>query len=51
MKNYTITFTGRKIGAIGITYEIIEHVIAESQNAAILKLYDDYDHIKVITIN
>ena len=50
MKTYTITFTGRKIGAIGTTYEITEHVTAESQDAAILKLYEDYDHIKVMII-
>jgi hypothetical protein len=52
MKEYTITFNGRKAGAIGIFYWITETVQAESEQEAVLKLYEKYDHItqKKITV-
>jgi hypothetical protein len=43
MKTYRIYFYGRKLGAIGIFYNIIEHVTAESEDEAIKKLYEKYD--------
>jgi len=48
---YQIRFIGRKLGAIGIVYEISEHVEAESQDQAIMKLYDKYEHIRILTID
>jgi hypothetical protein len=45
MKNYRASFTGRKVGAIGITYFIIDYVEAENEEQARLKLYDRYEHI------
>jgi hypothetical protein len=45
MKTYTITFTGRKLGAIGIvqTYQVT--IRAPSEQDAITKLYEEYEHI------
>lgn len=45
MKTYQIVFTGCKKGAIGIRYTISAIRSAESPEAAILALYDDYEHI------
>lgn len=45
MKRYTASFTGRKVGAIGITYYIQDWVEAENEEQAKLKLYDKYEHI------
>jgi hypothetical protein len=47
---YKIHFIGRKNGAIGITYHNYVTVEAETPEAAILKLYDTYEHIRVIKI-
>jgi hypothetical protein len=42
---YRITFQGRKRGAIGVFYEITETVEAPDADAAVLKLYDTWEHI------
>ena len=42
---YNCTFIGRKINAIGITYEINDTVEADSIGQARIKLYDNYEHI------
>jgi len=47
MNNYKITFNGREKNAIGITYEITATVEAEDEQAALLKLYDKYEHISL----
>lgn len=47
MNTYRITFSGREIGAIGIMLIFRETVRAESEEAAILKLYDRFEHILV----
>lgn len=44
-KRYMITFHGCAKGAIGIHYTISAIRSAESPEAALLSLYDDYDHI------
>jgi hypothetical protein len=49
-RKYTITFSGRKIGAIGIFSQFVEEVTAANQEAARLKLYEKYDHILVHAI-
>ena len=49
-KTYTITFRGRTVGAIGIFYTIKETVTALSEKAAVLSLYDRYEHIHVIAL-
>lgn len=48
--SWTIHFIGRKKGAIGITYPITETVEAEDEEKARLKLYEKYDHIRVVSI-
>jgi len=45
MKKYWIRFTGRIATSIGITYPIQEIVEANDPDAALLKLYETYDHI------
>jgi len=50
MKTYKITFHGREVGAIGIFYQITATVQAENEEGAKLKLYDNYEHISVLTI-
>lgn len=47
MKTYEIEFIGRLNGALGITYKIVAQVEAPNQEAAILKLYEKYEHIMV----
>ena len=50
MTTYTVKFTGRTNGAIGIFYPITETVQAENEEAAKLKLYEKYEHITNIQI-
>ena len=45
MHTYKISFTGHLKGAIGIFYKITDTVQATDEKAAILALYDKYDHI------
>jgi hypothetical protein len=42
---YVARFTGRMVGAIGITYPISATVEASNPQEASLKLYDRYEHI------
>lgn len=51
MNTYTIRFHGRTKNAIGICYYITATVQADTEGLAILKLYDEYEHIQVETIN
>jgi hypothetical protein len=44
-RKYSIRFTGRKSGALGITYSIRATREAEDPPGAVLALYDEYDHI------
>lgn len=45
MNTYRIHFTGRKIHAQGIFYPITATRQGETEQEAILALYDEYDHI------
>jgi hypothetical protein len=45
MKQYTFTFIGCKIGAIGAHHKITATTIGDSEESAKLKLYDTYEHI------
>lgn len=45
MNTYRIRFDGRKVGAIGIFYPIAATRQGENEEAAILALYDEYEHI------
>ena len=45
MTKYLATFIGRKVGAIGIRYQISVMVEAANKEAAELRLYDSYEHI------
>lgn len=51
MKKYIIKFEARTKGAIGKFYKFTEKVQAETLEAAILALYDKYDHIQVKEVN
>ncbi len=50
MKNYKIKFTGRLKNAIGKTSTQRATVKAESQEKAVLKLYDQFEHITIKSI-
>ena len=45
MNTYHIQFNGRTTGAIGRCYGNYRIVDAPDKDAAILKLYDDFEHI------
>lgn len=45
MKTYSIEFWGKGKGAIGAFQNCTETVQAENEEAALLKLYDKYDHV------
>lgn len=50
MNTYTITFSGRYKGAIGINGPHTERVRAETPDAAMLKLYENFDHVHLAYI-
>ena len=50
MKTYRAEFEGRKSGAIGITYHITDTVKGETPGAAMLALYDNYEHISFLKL-
>ena len=43
---YLCSFYGRKLGAIGIFYNIVIVVDAESPNGAKVKAYETHEHIQ-----
>jgi hypothetical protein len=45
MKTYIITFTGRKLGAIGLSERFSITLKADNEQDAITKLYEEYEHI------
>lgn len=45
MKIYKITFSGRKLGAIGLSCQYTAIRKGETPGAARLALYDEYEHI------
>jgi hypothetical protein len=50
MFTYRIVFRARRIGALGIEQQWIREVEAETPEAAIIKLYDEFEHLRVISI-
>ena len=53
-KTFTCDFTGRKVGAIGIRYHIVDSIDMPADSTlqeVRLKLYDKYEHISNLTIN
>ena len=50
MNEYTAKFTGREVGAIGITNYIVTHVKGEDEERAKLNLYKRYEHISSLTL-
>ena len=48
---YNIEFTGRKAGAIGITYKINDKIEAKNDAEFIEKLYKKYSSISSLKIN
>lgn len=44
MNEYGITFEGRTKNALGVTYRITARRIAENEQAAVLALYDEFEH-------
>lgn len=51
MNTYMIHFRGRRINSIGRPELFGIRVFAETLEKAILKLYDNYDHISVISVD
>lgn len=49
MKTFAIRFIGRQRGALGTTSEHTVTVEAPTYADAVVKLYDDYEHISVQT--
>ena len=47
MKTYYFEFTGRQVGAIGITENHVKEVRAETYDKAVTKLYDTHEHISI----
>jgi hypothetical protein len=50
MNKFRIIFNGRMKNAIGAFYKFKSEVMAHNTDEAIEKLYERYDHIRVITI-
>lgn len=50
MSLFEITFTGRKLGAIGIMQHFRRIVSAETPEAARLKLYETHEHVTNATL-
>lgn len=48
---YKIEFHGRLSGAIGVSYYCVAYREAASIDAAILALYDEYEHLIVKSIS
>lgn len=44
-KRWRVHFTGRRIGALGISYPIVLNVIAVDEKAAVLACYETHEHI------
>lgn len=47
---YRLTFTGRKVGAIGIFYPCFVELTASSKEEAEAKLYRTHDHIQKLRV-
>lgn len=45
LKFFHLNFSGKRIGALGISYPIAEKVEAVDEEAAWLKMYEKYEHI------
>lgn len=50
MTTYHISFRGREKGALGIYSNYAQTVEANTEEEAILKLYDTHEHIEVLSI-
>jgi len=51
MEKYKITFTARIMNAIGKLSKFTRTVEAENEQAAVLKLYEQFDHVHSPKIN
>lgn len=53
MFTYVATFTGRKVGAIGITYPVTVEIEADDPNQAIEKLYSvlNWEHVSNLSLS
>lgn len=51
MKQYIARFTGRKVGAIGITSYTVVYVKGKNEVDATLKLYEKYEHIQGLKLS
>jgi hypothetical protein len=47
---YSIRFIGRRVGALGVRDEFEQMLFANSDDEALLKLYDRFEHIHVLSI-
>jgi len=51
MKTYRIQFNGRKVGAIGKLANFFVTVESGTVHNAIISLYENYEHIHVLTVD
>ena len=51
LKRFTITFQGRKKGSIGIFEVYTMTIDADDIGAAVSKLYETHEHIRIVTHN
>jgi hypothetical protein len=45
MPTYSISFCGRRVGAIGIMQQFTEQATGDNPDAALLSLYDRFEHV------
>ena len=51
MKKFKFRIIANELGAIGKRYKYTATTEANDKEEAILKLYDNYEHISIISIN
>lgn len=51
MTTYRITFFGRLVGSLGITYHNVAEIKAASKEEAVRELYKTYEHIGQIHLS
>jgi hypothetical protein len=51
MEKFRIHFSGRKINAIGRMSKFFVTVESDTVHNAIISLYEEYDHIHVLTVD
>ena len=50
MSTYKFSFSGRQVGAIGAFSFYIEDREGQNAHNALMKLYDDFEHIRLVKV-